>query len=107
MWWAVEPGMPPAFNAKRIPGFLTAAQKERPADPNDLRACVEAAINVEIEPEAWKRGLAVEAVIGEPVSARLFPVPREDTGKFADLGFEMTEAPRPSGKTRSFANGIP
>ena len=40
----------------------------------------------------------MEAVIGEPVSARLFPVPREDTGKFADLGLEMTEAPRPSGR---------
>ena len=63
--------MPPAFNAKRIPGFRTAAQKERPADPNDLRACVEAAINVEIEPEAWKRGLAVEAVISELVPATL------------------------------------
>jgi hypothetical protein len=37
--------------------------------------------------------LAEEAVIGEPVSARLFPVPREDTGKFADFGLEMTEAP--------------
>jgi len=33
LWWAVEPGMPPAFNAKRIPGFLTAVKKERPADP--------------------------------------------------------------------------
>ena len=43
------------------------------------------------------KSLAVEAVIGEPVSACLFPVQREDTGKFADFGLEMTEAPRPSG----------
>jgi hypothetical protein len=41
--------------------------------------------------------LAEEPVIGEPVSARLFPVPREDTGKFADFGLEMTEALRLSG----------
>jgi hypothetical protein len=41
--------------------------------------------------------LAEEAVIGEPVSARLFPVPRENIGKFADFGLEMTEVPRLSG----------
>jgi hypothetical protein len=32
--------------------------------------------------------LAVEAVIGEPVSTRLFPVARENTGKF--LAFEAS-----------------
>jgi hypothetical protein len=36
----------------------------------------------------------VEAVIGEPVSARLFPVPRENTGKFAHFGLKIAEAPR-------------
>jgi hypothetical protein len=38
--------------------------------------------------------MAVEAVISEPVSARWFPVPRENTGKFADFGLEMAKAPR-------------
>jgi hypothetical protein len=42
--------------------------------------------------------LAEEAVIGELVSARLFPVPRESTGKFADFWLKMTEAPRLSGE---------
>jgi hypothetical protein len=37
--------------------------------------------------------LAVEAVISEPVSARWFPVPRENTGKFADFGLEIAKAP--------------
>jgi hypothetical protein len=35
-----------------------------------------------------------EAVISEPVSARWFPVPRENTGKFADFGLEIAKAPR-------------
>ena len=39
----------------------------------------------------------MEAVIGEPVSASYFPVCRENTGKFAYFGLEMTEAPRLSG----------
>jgi hypothetical protein len=38
--------------------------------------------------------LAEEAVISEPVSARWFPVPRENTGKFADFGLEIAKAPR-------------
>ena len=41
--------------------------------------------------------LAEEAVIGEPVSAGIFPVKRENTGKFAAFGLEMTKAPRLSG----------
>jgi hypothetical protein len=40
------------------------------------------------------RKLAEEAVISEPVSARWFPVPRENTGKFADFGLEIAKAPR-------------
>jgi hypothetical protein len=38
--------------------------------------------------------MAEEAVIREPVSARWFPVPRENTGKFADFGLEITKPPR-------------
>ena len=38
--------------------------------------------------------LAEEAVISEPVSARWFPVPRENTGKFANFGLEIANAPR-------------
>ena len=38
--------------------------------------------------------LAEEAVISEPVSARWFPVPRENTGKFADFGLEIAKVPR-------------
>jgi hypothetical protein len=38
--------------------------------------------------------LAEEAVISEPVSVRWFPVPRENTGKFADFGLEIAKAPR-------------
>jgi len=37
-----------------------------------------------------QRFLAVEAVISELVSARLFPVVRENTAKFADFSLEMT-----------------
>ena len=40
--------------------------------------------------------LAVEAVISELVSARLFPVLRENTEKFADFGLEIDKAPRVS-----------
>jgi hypothetical protein len=42
--------------------------------------------------------LAVEAVIGEPVSARLFPVTRENTGKFAIFGFQIVTASPKQGK---------
>jgi len=47
----------------------------------------------------WRRTrgeqiLAEEAVISELVSARLFPVTRENTGKFAIFGFEIAKAPR-------------
>jgi hypothetical protein len=38
--------------------------------------------------------MAEEAVISEPVSARWFPVPGENTGKFADFGLESAKAPR-------------
>jgi hypothetical protein len=38
--------------------------------------------------------LAEEAVISELVSARWFPVPRENTGKFTDFGLEIAKAPR-------------
>jgi hypothetical protein len=38
--------------------------------------------------------MAVEAVISELVSARLFPVPRENTGKFPDFGLKIAEALR-------------
>jgi len=38
--------------------------------------------------------LAEEAVISEPVSGRLFPVSRENTGKFANFGLEIAKAPR-------------
>jgi hypothetical protein len=38
--------------------------------------------------------LAVEAVISAPVSRPLFPVPRENTGKFADFELEIANAPR-------------
>ena len=38
--------------------------------------------------------MAEEAVISEPVSVRWFPVPRENTGKFADFGLEIAKAPR-------------
>jgi hypothetical protein len=34
----------------------------------------------------------VEAVISEPLSACGFPVPRENTGKFADFGLEIAKA---------------
>jgi hypothetical protein len=51
--------------------------------------------------------LAEEAVISEPVSARWFPVPRENTGKFADFGLEIAKAPLLSGEIQSLANGIP
>jgi len=37
--------------------------------------------------------VAEEAVISELVSARLFPVTWENTGKFAIFGFEIAEAP--------------
>ena len=40
-----------------------------------------------------KIGVAEEAVISELVSARLFPVTRENTGKFAIFGFEIAKAP--------------
>jgi hypothetical protein len=32
--------------------------------------------------------------MSEPVSGRLFPVSRENTGKFADFGLEIAKAPR-------------
>ncbi len=35
-----------------------------------------------------------EAVVSELVSARLFPVTRENTGKFAIFGFEIAKAPQ-------------
>ena len=38
--------------------------------------------------------LAEEAVINELVSTRLFPVIRENTGKFAIFGFETAKTPR-------------
>jgi hypothetical protein len=38
--------------------------------------------------------MAEEAVIGEPVSAVAFPVPGENTGKFADFGLKIAEAPQ-------------
>jgi hypothetical protein len=38
--------------------------------------------------------MAEEAVISELVSARLFPVTRENTGKFAIFAFEIVKAPR-------------
>jgi hypothetical protein len=38
--------------------------------------------------------LAEEAVISELVSARWFPVPGENTGKFADFGLKIAKAPR-------------
>ena len=38
--------------------------------------------------------LAEGAVISEPVSARWFPVPGENTGKFVDFGLEIAKAPR-------------
>ena len=38
--------------------------------------------------------MAEEAVISEPVSARWFPVPGENTGKFADFELELAKAPR-------------
>ena len=38
--------------------------------------------------------LAVDAVISELVSARTFPVTRENTGKFAIFGFEIAKPPR-------------
>jgi hypothetical protein len=47
---------------------------------------------LEITVENQKR-MAVEAVIGEPVSASHFPVSRENTGKFADFGLETAKAP--------------
>jgi hypothetical protein len=50
---------------------------------------------------------AEEAVIGEPVSARWFPVPRENTGKFADFGLEVAEAPRLSEENATLTNRIP
>jgi hypothetical protein len=37
--------------------------------------------------------MAEEAVISELVSARLFPVTWENTGKFAIFGFEIAKAP--------------
>jgi hypothetical protein len=40
------------------------------------------------------KNLAEEAVISEPVSVRWFPVPRENTGKFANFGLEIAKAPR-------------
>jgi hypothetical protein len=37
--------------------------------------------------------MAEEAVISEQVSVRWFPVPRENTGKFADFGLQIAKAP--------------
>jgi hypothetical protein len=42
----------------------------------------------------YQGDMAEEAVISEPVSTRWFPVPRENTGKFADFGLEIVKAPR-------------
>jgi hypothetical protein len=42
-----------------------------------------------------------EAVISEAVSARWFPVPQENTGKFADFGLEIAKAPLLSGEILS------
>jgi hypothetical protein len=38
--------------------------------------------------------MAEEAVISEPVSTRWFPVPRENTAKFADFGLEIAKVPQ-------------
>jgi hypothetical protein len=47
--------------------------------------------------------LAEEAVISEPVSARLFPVPGENTGKLPDFGLKIAEALRLSaGNTNTY-----
>ncbi len=42
----------------------------------------------------FRKKLAEEAVISEPVSTRWFPVPRENTGKFADFGLEIAKVPQ-------------
>jgi hypothetical protein len=57
----------------------------------------------------WNKGiLAVEAVIGEPVSASHFPVSRENTGKFSDFGLTIDEAPRLSaGNTIAYDRNSP
>jgi hypothetical protein len=43
--------------------------------------------------QADGKELAEEAVISEPVSELLFPVSRENTGKFANFGLEIAKAP--------------
>jgi hypothetical protein len=45
--------------------------------------------------------------MSEPVSACWFPVPRENTGKFADFELEIAKAPRFRKKIQSLTNGIP
>jgi hypothetical protein len=50
---------------------------------------------------------AEEAVISEPASARWFPVPRENTGKFVDFGLEVAEAPRLSEENATLTKAIP
>jgi hypothetical protein len=51
--------------------------------------------------------LAEEAVISELVSARLFPVRRENTGKTCHFRFEIAKAPRLSEEVQSLSNKIP
>ena len=51
--------------------------------------------------------LLVEAVIGELVSARLFPVLRENTGKFANLSLETTMIRRVRSVNSTAYQGLP
>jgi len=51
--------------------------------------------------------LAVEAVIGEPVSVSEFPVSRENTGKFAAWGWWWRSGPRISKQIQSVPSEFP
>ena len=51
--------------------------------------------------------LAVEAVIGEPVSVSHFPVVRENTGKFGARGWLWRSCPRISEQIQIVPSGFP
>ena len=51
--------------------------------------------------------MAVEAVIGEPVSVSHFPVVRENTGKFWGSRLAMAKPPRIREQIQSVPSGFP
>jgi hypothetical protein len=51
--------------------------------------------------------MAVEAVISELVSVRLFPVPRENTGKYVDFSLKKTIIRRVRVQIQWLISGFP